>query len=263
MTTVGDITRFLFSLAPEYMKENWDNVGLVVGRADRPVTRLLVALDASVEVLREAADLDCQLVVTHHPVIFGGLKQLNEDTVTGRAVLFAAENRIACVNMHTNLDSVRDGVNDILARRLGLSAVELVAPRGTDGSGNAYGYLRCGTVEGCGLNEFALFVKNALACPGVRYSNGGRPVRKVAVGGGACGDETAAAIQAGCDTVVTADLKYHQFCDGANLGINLIDAGHFETEAPVCGYLSEMLRAQFPDIRVILSQKQKSPIEFL
>jgi len=263
LTTVREITDFLFTVAPGYMKETWDNVGLVVGRGDRPVTKLLVALDASMEVLEEAENMNCQLVVSHHPVIFGGLKQLNEDSVTGRAVLFAAEKKIACVNMHTNLDSVHGGVNDILAAALGLKEISLVSPRGTDEAGEGYGYLRCGFVQEVSLPDFAAFVKCALSCPGVRYADGGKPVHKVAVGGGACGDEMAAAIAAGCDTFVTADIKYHQFCDAAVMGLNLIDAGHFETENPVCDDLCRQLRENFPDVQVILSQKQKSPIHFI
>jgi len=215
------------------------------------------------EVLEEAAETGCQLVVSHHPVIFGGLKQLNEDSVTGRAVLFAAEKQISCVNMHTNLDSVHGGVNDILASALGLEEISLVSPRGTDEAGEAYGYLRCGFVRETALTDFAAFVKDALSCPGVRYVNGGKPVVKVAVGGGACGDEMAAALAAGCDTFVTADIKYHQFCDAAAMGLNLIDAGHFETEAPVCDYLCRRLRENFPEVKVFLSKKQKSPIEFV
>lgn len=263
MNTVREITDFLFTLAPAYMKENWDNVGLVVGRGDRPVTKMLVALDASMEVLQEAEQMGCQMVVSHHPVIFGGLKQLNEDSVTGRAVLFAAEKQIACVNMHTNLDSVHGGVNDVLAAVLGLQGIELVSPRGTDEAGNGYGYLRCGLVPETSLPDFAALVKRTLSCSGARFANGGKPVHKVAVGGGACGDEMASAAAAGCDTFVTADIKYHQFRDAAAMGMNLIDAGHFETEVPICDYVCGKLREKFPDITVLLSQKQKSPIEFI
>ena len=103
------------------------------------------------------------------------------------------------------------------------------------------------------LAEFAAFVKAGLRCPGLRYAQGGRPVRRVAVGGGACGDFIRRAAAAGCDTFVTADLKYHQFQDAALLGINLLDAGHFETEDPVCDVLAQRLSARFPELEVLRS----------
>jgi len=260
---VCDIVSYLFSLAPAYMKEEWDNVGLVCGHSDAEVEKVLVALDANSSVLQEAKEKGCQMVVSHHPMIFGGVKQVNDTSVTGKNVLFAVENHIACVNMHTNLDSVADGVNDILARRLGLQNVSLAAPKGTDENGRGYGYVRVGEVEVTTLESFAAFVKDVLGCQGLRYARGGKPVKKVAVGGGACGDEIGNVLAVGCDTFVTADLKYHQFCDAEGFGLNLIDAGHFQTEVPVCEYLQKKLCEKFPKLKVEISQQQKDPICYL
>lgn len=260
---VNDIVSYLFTLSPAYMQEEWDNVGLICGHADAEVQRVLVALDASPEVLREAKEKDCQMVVSHHPMIFGGIKQICDSTVTGKNILFAIENGIACVNMHTNLDCAAGGVNDVLAQKLGLRNCVLASPRGTDDNGMEYGYVRYGTVDEMSLADFAAVVKEKLYCHGLRYADGGRPVCKVAVGGGACGDEIAAVLAAGCDTFVTADLKYHQFCDARALGLNLIDAGHYQTEVSVCEYLQKMLSVRFEGLKVFLSELQDDSIHFL
>ena len=257
MTTVNDILTYLYALAPQSLKEDWDNVGLVVGHGDKNVTDVLIALDASMPVLEEARDLGCQLVVSHHPVIFGGLKQANDGSVTGSNVLFAAENHIACVNMHTNLDCADGGVNDILAARLGLKNTIVLPIYGKD-----HGYIRIGTVKQADLDSFAENVKTKLNCSGLRYAVGSGKVKRVAVGGGACGDEIPAVLAAGCDTFVTADLKYHQFCDAKSLGLNLIDAGHYQTEAPVCMYLLERLSEQFTEVHFSISEAQGDPICF-
>lgn len=259
---VHDIVSYLFTLSPAYMKEEWDNIGLICGHGDAEVHHILVALDASTAVLSEAREKGCDMVVSHHPMIFGSVKQVNESSVTGRHILFAAENRIACVNMHTNLDCVSDGVNDILAERLGLKNISLANSRGTDEMSRGYGYVRFGDVEETTLCEFVSFVKQKLNCRGLRYADGGKPVRKVAVGGGACSDEIPAVLAAGCDTFVTADLKYHQFSEAMDLGLNLIDAGHYQTEVPVCEYLEQKLKAQFPELTVEISETQDDAIRF-
>ncbi len=260
---VSEIVSYLYSLAPAYMKEDWDNVGLICGRDDAEVTKILVALDASTVVLQEAKEKNCQMVVSHHPMIFGGVKQVNPSSIVGKHILFAVENKIACVNMHTNLDCVSEGVNDILAETLGLQNISLAAPKGTDENGNDYGYVRVGDVAVQSLEAFAKYVKEKLNCRGLRYADGGRPVRKIAVGGGACGDEIPAVLAAGCDTFVTADLKYHQFAEAADIGLNLIDAGHFQTEVPVCDYLCKKLTERFPELRVELSCVQDDAIRFV
>ena len=260
---VCDIVSYLFAVAPEYMKEEWDSVGLLCGHNDAEVKKILVALDASSNVLQEAKEKDCQLVVSHHPMIFGGIKQVNDTAVTGKNILFAVENGIACVNMHTNLDCVAEGVNDILAGRIGLQNVILASAKGIDENGREYGYVRVGEVNETSLPLFAAAVKEKLGCRGLRYADGGKSVRRVAVGGGACGDEISAVLAAGCDTFVTADLKYHQFAEAMDMGLNLIDAGHFQTEVPVCAFLAEKLREQFPQLTVTISETQDDAIRFV
>ncbi len=262
MTTVSDVLNYLNTIAPPAMQEDWDNVGLLCGWPDKPVTQILVALDPFEAVCREAADWGAELIVTHHPLIFKPLSRVTDETITGRCVLFLASHGISAINAHTNLDCAPGGVNDVLAEMLGLSGVEVLNPLGNDAQGLPYGLLRAGTVKEQPLDAFLSQVKAALGCGGLRYVNSGRSVHRVAVGGGACASELSEVIRAGCDTFVTADVKYNQFWDACSSGLNLIDAGHFYTENPVCTMLAEKLQAAFPEIPVKISKKHSDCMEF-
>lgn len=145
---------------------------------------------------------------------------------------------------------------------LGLEETVVLHPSGVDEAGRPWGLLRAGRREPVPLETFLEQVKKGLGCPGLRYVSGGRPVCRVAVGGGACGDGIRAVFDAGCDTFVTADVKYNQFWDARDLGLNLIDAGHFWTEHPVCAALADRLRRQFPQIQVKVSEHHTDCIKF-
>ena len=262
MTTVGDILSYLETLAPRSMKMDWDNVGLLCGGKSRPVTKVLVALDPFEGVCEEAAQWGAELILTHHPLIFSPLKSVTDETSIGRAVQLLCTNSISAINAHTNLDCAPGGVNDCLARTLGLSDVQVIAPSGVDELGRPWGLLRQGTVEAQPLSDFLPKVKSALNCEGLRYVNGGKPVHRVAVGGGACASELLDAVNAGCDTFVTADVKYNQFWDAKDLGLNLIEAGHFPTENPVTALLAEKIAAQFPEVTVKISETHRDCMKF-
>lgn len=262
MVLVQDVLDFLNTIAPPYMKMDWDNVGLLFGGKDRQVTRILVALDPFEDVVREAAEQGAELLVTHHPLIFTPPRQITETTALGRTVLLLARHSISAINAHTNLDCAPGGVNDCLARQLDLLGTEVLNPSGTDEQGRSWGLLRAGFTEPQPLSRFLELVKCRLGCPGLRYVSGGREVRHVAVGGGACAGEMDLALAAGCDTFVTADVKYNQFWDARDRGLNLIDAGHFYTENPVCRVLAEQLAAHFPALTVLCSEKHRDCMEF-
>lgn len=262
MTTVGDILSYLETLAPRSMKMDWDNVGLLCGGKNRPVTKVLVALDPFEGVCHEAAQWGAELILTHHPLIFSPLKAVTDETSIGRAVQLLCASGISAINAHTNLDCAPGGVNDCLARTLGLNDVQVIAPAGVDELGRPWGLLRQGTVEPQPLSDFLPHVKEAIHCDGLRYVNGGKPVHRVAVGGGACASELLDAVNAGCDTFVTADVKYNQFWDAHDLGLNLIDAGHFPTENPVTALLAGKIAAQFPALSVKISETHRDCMKF-
>ena len=262
MTTVADILKFLETLAPRDMKMSWDNVGLLCGSRGTPVTKVLVALDPFEHVCQEAADWGAELIVTHHPLIFKPLPNVTDETSIGRGIMVLCRYGISAINAHTNLDQAPGGVNDVLARTLGLENIQVIKPCGTTEEGEPWGLLRMGEVKEQSLEEFLALVKVRLGCAGVRYVTGGKQVRKVAVGGGSCADGMLDALAAGCDTFVTADVKYNQFWDAQDLGLNLIDAGHFHTENPVVPALAEKIAAAFPEVAVRISQKHTDCMKF-
>ena len=262
MTTVANILQYMETLAPKSMKMDWDNVGLLCGSRSTPVTKVLVALDPFEGVCREAADWGAELIVTHHPLIFQAMKSITDDTSIGRGILLLCRNGISAINAHTNLDCAPGGVNDVLASRLGLEEIQVVNPSGVDAEGRQWGLLRCGYVPQMDLPDFLAHIKSQLGCDGLRYVDGGKPVRKVAVGGGSCAGGMLEALDAGCDTFVTADIKYNQFWDAKDLGLNLIDAGHFHTENPVVRVLAEKLQAAFPEIEVKISKTHEDCMKY-
>ncbi len=262
MTTVADILSFLESIAPPSLKADWDNVGLLCGQSNKEVHTILVALDPFESVCREAAQLGADLIVTHHPLIFQPLHAITDSTYLGRDILFLISHDIAAVNAHTNLDCAPGGVNDTLAAILGLKDIQVIAPNSTDAQDTPMGLLRKGTVQTQPLKDFLLHIKEVLGCEGLRYVDGGKPVHRVAVGGGACASGLLDVMDAGCDTFVTADVKYNQFWDAKNMGLNLIDAGHFQTENPICNVLVNKLQAAFPECNVLLSKSHRDCMRF-
>ena len=255
MTTVNEILEFMETLAPMSLKMEWDNAGLLCGSKDTPVTKILVALDPFEHVCQEAADWGAELIVTHHPLIFDPQRSITDGTSVGRSILSLCRNGISAINAHTNLDQAAGGVNDILAQILGLNNIKTICE-------NEQQLLRCGDVPEQTLDTFLASVKERLNCEGLRYCDSGKKVHKVAVGGGACGSDLYDALNAGCDTFVTADVKYNQFWDAQESGLNLIDAGHFCTENPVCRYLAEKISAVFPHVEVKISETHADCVKY-
>ena len=239
MTTVRAVERALYDWAPRELAESWDNVGLLVGDPEAEVRRVLVALDVTPQVVDEAIEKDCQLIAAHHPVMncaWHQVQTVRTDDRQGRVLTELIRHGIAAICMHTNLDAAEGGVNDVLAQKLGLEGLTPL----TEEKIGRIGTLKCEMP----LVEFTRFVIESLRCNGLRYTDCGKPVHRVAVGGGACGDYIPQAIAAGCDTFVTSDLRYHDFLDTTEL--HLIDAGHFPTEDVICEPLVTYLQRAFP-----------------
>ena len=164
MAAVKEIYQFLDQIAPFSLQMDFDNAGFLVGRGEAQVRRILVALDITAPVAEEAGRLGCQLVVSHHPVIFHPAHSVTDETVTGRVLLTLIEHGLAAICAHTNLDAVRGGVNDCLAEALQLTQVEQLHQDGTDPAGHPYGIGRVGLAHRDGLSaaEYAAFVKERL-----------------------------------------------------------------------------------------------------
>lgn len=259
MATVKDVYGLLDEKAPFSSQLSFDNSGFLVGRGDKQVKHILVALDITREVIDEAVRLGADLIVSHHPVIWDAPRSVTDETLLGRKLLALIQNDIAAICAHTNLDAAKGGVNDALAAALGLEDTELLKVYGTYADGTPFGIERIGTLHGAGktLPEFAAEVREKLGANGVRYVDAGRPVHRVAVGGGSCSGSIRDVLAAGCDTFVTADVKYDGFLDAKALGLNLIDAGHFPTENVVCPVLISWLKQTFFDVKVTFSAHQE------
>ena len=255
MASVHDIEQALYELAPRELAAEWDNVGLLAGRRDRAVHKVLVSLDVTAAVVEEARQWGAELIAAHHPVIFHPVKRVTDQDPAGEILLRLAEHGIAAVCMHTNLDAAQGGVNDALAAALQL---EEAAP--LEGGG---GIVRTGRLPWpVSVPDFLCAVQEALGAGGLRCTDGAKPISRVAVGGGACGEFLWAAAAAGCDAFVTADVKYNQFLDAAALGLTLVDAGHFPTEDVVCPVLARHLSERFPELAVRKSASHREVIQY-
>ena len=246
MTTVKEIENSLFCWAPATLAEEWDNVGHLVGDGKAAVHTVLVSLDITEAVVKEAAETGADLIVSHHPVMnctWHKVQHVRADDSQGRILMEMIRRGISAICMHTNLDAAKGGVNDVLAEKLG---VESPKPFNDEKIGRI-GTLKCEIP----LADFLPYVIKSLGCNGLRYTDCGKPVHRVAVGGGACGDYIAQVTALGCDTFVTSDLRYHEFLDTKD--INLIDAGHFPTENVICPILAQYLRERFPALTVLQS----------
>lgn len=235
--SVKDFIKMMNEMLPVRLAEEWDNVGLQVGRNEKEVKVILCALDFSAEVLEQAAQLHTDIIVTHHPAIFHGIKQFTDLDWRTALLLEAARKDIAVYSAHTNLDSVAGGVNDVLANLLGLENVESLSGEDTLEGIGRIGVLK----ETMELAMFSEKVKNALKLKYVTAVPAGRKVHKVAICGGSGMDFLDYAVRAGADTYVTGDIKYHDAQDARGKHINLIDATHQGTELPVVNELADRL----------------------
>lgn len=247
--TVQEILRELKAFAPTELACNWDNVGLLVD-AGRPVSRVLTALDITADVVREAAAQGCELIVSHHPVIFDPLKRIAADDVP--ALLL--QNGISAICMHTNLDAAPGGVNDTLADTLGMAREG--RREFADGCG------RIGTVPATTATELARFCAATLHS-GVKYVDSPRPVTCLAEVSGAGGSYLQQAIDEGADCLVTGEAAHHIALLAKQKGVGLVVAGHWGTEQAVADVLAARLTAAFPELTAVHAAADTDPYAYL
>ena len=263
MANVAEIRDYFEKCAPSYMKLDFDNVGMLVGFCQAEVTHVLTALDITDAVIDEAIASGAQLIVSHHPLLFDAIKRVTDDDTKGKKIIKLIQNGISAICLHTNMDTAEGGVNDQLMAALGGTVTGLLDPHGTHPDGRPYGISRLGRLRApVPFDTFLQQTKERLQSNGLRYVDGGRPVEYIACCGGAGGGDMLKAYAAGCDTYVTADLKYDHFLLAKELGLNLIDADHFCTENVVVPHIKALLNQGFPEISVSISQVHRQVIQF-
>ena len=266
MVTVNDVNNYLNSIAPVEAKMDFDNVGFLVGRSGSCVSKILVSLDITHDVISEALNFGAELIVSHHPLFFS-LNSVTDADTTGNKVVRLLTGGVSAICMHTNLDAARGGTGDALAAAAGIAAekglTELLSEDGILPDGTAFSYGRTGRlISSCPLDEYLEILKKTLNTTGLRYYDAGRDVFHVAVVGGSGGNMLHHAVKLGCDTFLTADVKYDVFLEAKEIGINLIDGDHFCTENLVTGVISDKLRAAFPQVEIMTSNSHRQTVRF-
>ncbi|MCX6206209.1 MAG: Nif3-like dinuclear metal center hexameric protein [Bacteroidetes bacterium] len=263
-----DIIQELESIAPASYQESYDNSGLIVGSSDWACTGVICTLDATEAVVLEAKSAGCNLIVAHHPIIFGGLKQLNGKNYVEKTVISAIKHDIAIYAIHTNLDNILDGVNNTIADRLGLIHKKILAPKlGVFPNLNIDNqYVGSGMIaelpEPMEEIGFLQMLQTSFDLPIIRHTPLlGKPIQKVALCGGSGSFLLNAAKAAGADIYISADFKYHEFFD-AEGQIVIADIGHWESEQFTVGLLIDILQAKFPTFAVLKSVIKTNPVNY-
>ena len=223
MLKVKDVYGWVDEIAPFDKAESWDNVGLLCGSMENEVQAIFCALELNDEVLDAALEKGCSLIVTHHPILFGGRKNLCEDTAEGRLLCRLGRAHMNLIAAHTNYDVAAGGVNDCLAEALGLTNVQCV-------DGDEEAILRIGDVEPMTAAAFAARVTERLGDVVRVYGDRQKTVRRVALVGGAGGEYAQTALKAGADVYVTGEMRYHDAVSLAAEGLVTMQAGHDSTE---------------------------------
>ena len=250
--TVKELYGKLEARIPRELSCPWDNDGLMCcADSDHPVKRVLVVLDVTAEMVERGIAGKYDLIVSHHPLIFRPLKSVNSNDMVAKKVIRLLCSNVSVMSFHTRLDAVCGGVNDTLAEALGLQEI---IPFGNDGETIG----RIGRLEPpMELDDFARLVKKTTGAPAVTVADGGVAVERVAILGGSGSDDVSAAREAGADTYLSGELGHHHLTDCPEFGMNLIAAGHFYTENPVCDAIRGMLLDIDPTLTVDVADSNR------
>ena len=212
------------SKVPSSLKEEWDNVGLILGDLNSEIKKAIIALDCTMDVINEATRKEANLIITHHPFIFDGVKSIDLSSPFGKKISKLIENKISVLSYHTNFDKAKSGTADTLANVLGLNNI-------TNLTNDEYSLGRIGDIKECSLKDFVLFVKEKLNIPCVKYTgNDDKIIKKVAVVPGSGCEFYSISKSMGADLLVTAEVKHHMGIECMESDFAIVDAGHFETE---------------------------------
>lgn len=271
MTTVGDIIALMETVAPQGLAESWDNSGLQCGDRTWPVRRVAVALDPSLAVIKAACESQADLLITHHPLIFRAIKNIVLDSPLGAIIELSVRHRLAVFSAHTNLDSVRGGLNDLFAEKLGLTGSRFLEPA-ADGNGAAtpsHGLGRVGSLAApMTLTSLAEMIKTAFGLSVLKVSGPlALPVNRVAVCTGSGSGLMTQFLASDAEVYVSGDLKFHDAKDAEANGRALIDVGHFASEqlmiALIAGRLKDRFKEQGLTITVEALRVETDPFQYV
>jgi dinuclear metal center YbgI/SA1388 family protein len=258
---VNDILSCITEIAPLKWQEHYDNAGVQVGDLNAEVHKALICLDITEEIVDEAIAKQCNLIVSHHPLIFHGLKHLTPETYIERAVVKALKHDITMISMHTNLDNSYLGVSRVLAERLGLTNLHILQPSAAEpeicGAGMVGEF-----VTPMGEEDFLNLVATAIGSPCLRHSAlTGRTIAKVALCGGSGTPFMADALRQRADAYLTADIKYHDFFVPEG-NILLVDGGHFETEQFTKELIRDIIKKKFPTFAAEIAATNTNAVHY-
>lgn len=258
---IKDVIAALERFAPLPLQEDWDNAGLQIGLTETEVSGALLCLDVTEKIVREAIEKGCNLIVSHHPLIFRGLKQVAGRDYVQRCVMEAIKNDIVIVSMHTNLDAARGGVNDEMALRLGLQNIRFTAPVEKGGVECCVGSI--GELpEPISAQDFIALVKSTFNASVVMTNELlERPIKTVAVAGGAASEMVGDAMRQGADAFVTGEMHYHQYF-GHEQDIQLAVIGHYESEQYTSQVLKSVIERECEGVRCVVTENNTNPIRY-
>lgn len=257
------IAETLAQWAPTAAAESYDNVGILVGYPDNISSGILINLDITEEVLEEAKKLSINTIITHHPIWFVPRKRLTGEDYISKIIMKAIEYNICLIACHTNLDNIRTGVNQQIAAKLGLQNLRFLQNK----TGIGEQELGSGMIGDLGekmpKTVFLEQVKKAFHCGGIRYADSEKSyILKVAICGGSGSFLTHAALQAGADAFVTADITYHKFFDNEGK-LLLLDIGHYESEQFTSELIYNYLSEKFTNFALYLSEVYTNPVKYI
>ena len=261
MLKVKDIAAAIEDFAPKGLQESYDNAGLQVGDPEMEVTAALLCLDVTEDVLNEALVRHCNMIVSHHPLLFKGLKEVTGKTATERIVMRAILDKVAIYSAHTNLDSAWEGVSHEMAHIIGMRNIKVLEPHDSE-CRNGLGVI--GDVKPTPKLEFLRNIKEDFKVKSLKYSsqNPQLVIRRVAVCGGSGASLIKDAIAAGADIIVTGDVKYHDFTT-YGLDILIADIGHYESELCTKDIFSRIIRERYPDFVTYFAETETNPISYM
>ena len=250
---VKDIIKVIEEFAPLSIQEGWDNSGLCVGSPEDEVSSVLLALDCTPALVDEAVACGADMIVTHHPLIFSGLKKISSDDMTGAAVIKAIKAGISIYAAHTNADKVLSGVSGAMAQRLGLENVSILADEGEGAGLGVVGDLP----QPLSPEQALAMVKDKFSLSVIKSSRpSGSQIKRVALCGGSGGSLIAAARKSGAQLYISGDISYHNFFTPE--GFMIMDIGHYESEIDIVAILFSLIKKNFPTFAVRITQNINS-----